>query len=283
MEKRLVILSGKGELPHIFKKLSKEKGYEAFTVGVRGITDRKTDFVVPFLGFKQFEELLLKLERPQIVMLGKFDQKLSVILYNSLLQKLKSFFFTEQFEENYKIYKLIKEKAKNKQPKELVVSFIRYMEDKGFSFLPSHAIQEIAQPLLAGEGVLAGEIEEKEIEDLKGIFKIAKQIADWDIGQTITVKDGTIVAVEAVEGTNETIKRTCKLVGKGFSVIKVARTVQDFRIDVPTVGMETLKLLKKCRIKNLILEAGKVFIVPKVEFLKEAKKAGIKVIGLVPR
>jgi DUF1009 family protein len=283
MEKRLVILSGKGELPHIFKKLSKEKGYEAFTVGVRGITDRKTDFVVPFLGFKQFEELLLKLERPQIVMLGKFDQKLSVVLYNSLLQKLKSFFFTEQFEENYGIYKVIKEKAKNKQPKELVVSFIRYMEDKGFSFLPSHAIQEIAQPLLAGEGVLAGEIEEKEIEDLKGIFKIAKQIADWDIGQTITVKDGTIVAVEAVEGTNETIKRTCKLVGKGFSVIKVARTVQDFRIDVPTVGMETLKLLKKCRVKNLILEAGKVFIVPKVEFLKEAKKAGIKVIGLVPR
>jgi DUF1009 family protein len=283
MEKRLVILSGKGELPHIFKKLSKEKGYEAFTVGVRGITDRKTDFVVPFLGFKQFEELLLKLERPQIVMLGKFDQKLSVVLYNSLLQKLKSFFFTEQFEENYGIYKVIKEKAKNKQPKELVVSFIRYMEDKGFSFLPSHAIQEIAQPLLAGEGVLAGEIEEKEIEDLKGIFKIAKQIADWDIGQTITVKDGTIVAVEAVEGTNETIKRTCKLVGKGFSVIKVARTVQDFRIDVPTVGMETLKLLKKCRVKNLILEAGKVFIVPKVEFLKEAKKAGIKVIGLAPR
>jgi DUF1009 family protein len=283
MEKRLVILSGKGELPHIFKKLSKEKGYEAFTVGVRGITDRKTDFVVPFLGFKQFEELLLKLERPQIVMLGKFDQKLSVVLYNSLLQKLKSFFFTEQFEENYGIYKVIKEKAKNKQPKELVVSFIRYMEDKGFSFLPSHAIQEIAQPLLAGEGVLAGEIEEKEIEDLKGIFKIAKQIADWDIGQTITVKDGTIVAVEAVEGTNETIRRTCKLVGKGFSVIKVARTVQDFRIDVPTVGMETLKLLKKCRVKNLILEAGKVFIVPKVEFLKEAKKAGIKVIGLVPR
>ena len=141
----------------------------------------------------------------------------------------------------------------------------------------------IARTWLVGEGFLTGNADNVEIEHFREVFKIAKRIADWDIGQTITVKDGTIVAVEGIEGTNETIKRSCKLVGKGFSVIKVARTEQDFRIDVPTVGMETLNLLKKCKVRNLILEADKVFIVPKGEFLKEAQKAGINVIGLALR
>jgi len=279
MSKKLVILSGKGKLPHIFKELAERRGYRALTVGVKGITNTKTDFYIPFLGFKQFENLLLELGKPSIVMLGKFEQRLSVVLFNSIFEGFKSLFLSSHFKENYEVYKLLRERAKNKQPSGLVESFIHYMEEKGFSFLSSKEIRNIAEPLLVDEGILTGGFDTDYSEPYR-YFSIAKQIADLDIGQTITVKDGTVVAVEGVEGTNETIKRTCKLVGEGFTVIKVARTEQDFRIDVPTVGLETLKLLKKCKVKNLILEAGKVFIVPKEEFLKEARKVGINVIGL---
>jgi DUF1009 family protein len=86
-----------------------------------------------------------------------------------------------------------------------------------------------------------------------------------------------------LEGTDKTVERAFKLVGKGISVVKVARTHQDFRIDVPAVGLNTLRLLKKAKARALFLEADKVFIVEKEKFLKEAQRAGIAVIGLAPR
>jgi len=111
-------------------------------------------------------------------------------------------------------------------------------------------------------------------------FPIAKEIAQLDVGQTIVVKEGTVVSVEAMEGTQEAIYRAGKLAGKGCRVIKVARKSQDFRIDVPTVGLDTLEALRHIKADALFLEAGKVYIVDKEKFLKHADKYKISVVGL---
>ena len=285
MEKRLLILSGRGKLPLLFKNLARSKGYEAYTVGVKTITDIKTDFTVPFLGFTELEELLLELNKPQLVMLGKFNPKIPLAVAGSLWERLKLLLVGGNRRRNFEIFQNLKERVELFSPQRVAEVFIRYMEERGFSFLPSEEIRDIALPLWATEGNLTPGVELKPNELLEGrrFFDYAKRLADMDIGQTLVFKGGHIAAVESLEGTDKTVERAFKLVGKGISVVKVARTHQDFRIDVPAVGLNTLRLLRKAKARALFLEADKVFIVEKEKFLKEAQRAGIAVIGLAPR
>ena len=285
MEKKLLILSGRGKLPLLFKELACRKGYEAFTVGVKTVTDFRTDFKVPFLGFAEFEKLVEDLGNPYIVLLGKFDPKLSVALFDSLLQKVRFKIFGGNYERNRETLELIRSRLKNTLPGEVVKAFIRHYEESGFKFLPSEEIRKIAQPLLAEEGLLTPNVrlEEEILEQGKLFMNYAKRLADMEIGQTLIFKDGQVFAVEGAEGTDRTIERGGKLAGKGFCVVKASRSNQDFRIDVPAVGGHTLKPLKKRKAKAIFLESGRVFIVEKERFLKEAEKAGIAVIGLAPR
>ena len=285
MEKTVVVLSGKGKLPSIFKHLAEQKGYKVYTVGVRTITDFKTDYRIPFLGFFEFEQLLEELGKPPVVMLGKFEPKLVVSLFDSLLEKLKLRLFGGNWKKNWEIFLHLRNRIQTALPGEVIKTYINYLEGKGFNFLPSEEIKTILSPLLAGKGILTPEVEidSKLFHQGEKFFEYTKRLADMEIGQTLVFKGGQVFAVEAADGTDATIKRAAKLSGKGFSVVKAARTFQDYRIDIPTVGLDTLKLLRRYGAKALFLESEKVLIVEKERFLKEASKSGIAVIGLTPR
>jgi len=108
---------------------------------------------------------------------------------------------------------------------------------------------------------------------------LARSIADLDIGQTIVVKDKAIVAVEAMEGTDETIRRAGRLAGPGIVAIKVGRTRQDMRIDVPAVGLETMRVLVAVHGAALVFEAGRVPFFQKEEALALADANGIAVLA----
>ena len=96
---------------------------------------------------------------------------------------------------------------------------------------------------LARLGLLAGpKLSPREERDIEIGWEIAKEIARLDIGQTIIVKNGTTVAVEAVEGTNEAIKRGGTLAREGAVMVKVSKPNQDMRFDVPVIGVETIRL-----------------------------------------
>jgi len=284
MEKTVVVLSGKGKLPSIFKHLAEQKGYKVYTVGVRTITDFKTDYRIPFLGFFEFEQLLEELGKPPVVMLGKFEPKLVVSLFDSLLEKLKLRLFGGNWKKNWEIFLHLRKQIQTALPGEVIKTYINYLEGKGFNFLPSEEIKTILSPLLAGKGILTSEVEidSKLFHQGKKFFEYTKRLADMEIGQTLVFKGGQVFAVEAADGTDATIKRAAKLSGKGFSVVKAARSYQDYRIDIPTVGLDTLKILKRYKAKALFLESEKVLIVEKERFLKEASKSGIAVIGLTP-
>jgi DUF1009 family protein len=279
----IIVISGKGGLPLQFKQLAEKRGFETYTVGIKGITDRTTDFTVPFLGFLELEELLNRFNNPKLVLLGKFDQRLPWLITNSLLTKLKVKLFGGRFRENYQVFLTLKSKFENGQPHKVVKVIIEHFEYRGYKFLPSEEIKEILKPLFAEEGNMTPTVEFTLSNQLKEFFRYTKTIADMDIGQTLVVKNHTVLAVEGAEGTNETLKRACKLGGKGFVMLKAARTYQDYRIDIPAVGLETLGILKKCRASAVILESGKVLIADKETFLKEAERNKIAVIGLTPR
>ena len=285
MGEKVLILSGRGKLPLLFRELSLKHGYQPVTVGVKTVTDFKTDYTVPFMGFVEFEQLVEKLGNPPIVLLGKFDPRLSTALFDSILQKLRFKLFGGNYKRNWEILNTLRGSIKNTLPGEVIKGFMDYYERKGFRFLPSEEIKKILSPLLADEGLLTPsvKVEKKLLEEGKRFLSYTQKLADMEIGQVLVFKNGSVFAVESVEGTDKTIKRGAKLAGRGFSVAKAARSKQDFRIDIPAVGGQTLKLLKKLGAKALFLESGKVLILEREKFLKEAERAGIAVIGLTLR
>jgi DUF1009 family protein len=99
------------------------------------------------------------------------------------------------------------------------------------------------------------------MKDITFGYKTAKVLVQLDIGQTVVVKNGVVLAVEAVEGTDEAIKRGGLLGGVGSTVVKVAKVEQDERFDVPTVGVNTLETMLQCNCSTLVVEAGKTFII----------------------
>ncbi len=101
-----------------------------------------------------------------------------------------------------------------------------------------------------------------------------------DLGQTIVVKDGAVVAVEAMEGTDETIRRAGRLVdGQRLTVVKVSRPKQDMRFDVPVIGLQTLAVLQECHVSALALDAGKTLILDYPAFLESADQSDITVVA----
>ena len=118
-------------------------------------------------------------------------------------------------------------------------------------------------------------------EDVRFGFRLAKASADLDIGQTLAVRERDIIAVEAMEGTDAMIRRAGRLCRTGgWTMVKVARSHQDMRFDVPTIGPGTLRNLKNSRCVCLAVEAGKTLIVDKPVTLELADELGIAVIGL---
>ena len=134
---------------------------------------------------------------------------------------------------------------------------------------------------LADEGLMTKTPLRRSVEaDAAFGFEIARQSAALDVGQSIAVKERDIIAVEAMEGTDEMIARAGRLCRSGgWTLVKVARPDQDMRFDVPTVGPETLRALKSARAACLVLEAGRTLILDKPETLALADNLGIAVVG----
>lgn len=115
-------------------------------------------------------------------------------------------------------------------------------------------------------------------EDIVFGWKIAKNIADLDIGQTVIVKDKAVIAIEGIEGTDEAIRRGGQLAGKDTVVLKVSRTIQDPRVDLPAVGLNTVKSLVHAQSKALCFESQKVPFFQKEEAVSLADANGIAIV-----
>jgi hypothetical protein len=135
-------------------------------------------------------------------------------------------------------------------------------------------------PLLAEPGVLTHRPPtEHERKDFEFGYPIADAIAGLDIGQTIAVKHRAVVAVEAMEGTDEVIGRAGHLAGRGVRIIKVAKPNQDMRFDVPVVGLATIQAMRVAGASALSVDAGRTLMFEKDALLASANEAGITIVG----
>lgn len=152
------------------------------------------------------------------------------------------------------------------------------LEKVNIRVLPASCYMDDAIP---GVGVLTKRAPDaREMRDITFAHKVASDICGLDIGQTLVVKDGMILAVEAFEGTNKAIRRGGKLGGKGAVVVKVAKEGHDMRFDIPVVGTATLATLRKAGISALAYQAGRLVMLERSDVIAAADKYNIAIIGL---
>jgi DUF1009 family protein len=133
---------------------------------------------------------------------------------------------------------------------------------------------------LGSKGLIAGaELSRSEEEDVDLGWNVAKEIARLDIGQTIIVKNGTVLAVEAFEGTNDAIKRGGALAREGAVMIKVAKPNQDMRFDVPVVGIETIKVASEAKLRVIAVESGKTLLLERDKVIDLAQRSKISIVA----
>ena len=133
---------------------------------------------------------------------------------------------------------------------------------------------------LPGEGVLtAREPDARERADINHGAVVMRDVGRHDVGQTVLVKEGMVLAVEAFEGTNAAIKRGGKLGGRGAVLVKGAREGHDMRFDIPVVGLKTLKTMKSAGVSALGFQAGRLILLDRAAVVDYANRHHIALVG----
>lgn len=133
---------------------------------------------------------------------------------------------------------------------------------------------------LAPKGLVAGrKLTRREEEDVDFGFEIAREVSRLDIGQTVIVKNGTVLAVEGFEGTNEAIKRGGALGGKNALMVKVAKPNQDMRFDVPVIGVATIEVAAAAHLRVIAIEAGRTLLLEKEALVASAGRSNISIVA----
>lgn len=163
----------------------------------------------------------------------------------------------------------------------LLLAVTNAYRERGLDIVPA---TEFAPELLVNKGTLVGKPPNGSLlRDVHAGWEVAKQMGGLDIGQTITIKDGTVIAVEAIEGTDACIDRTGKLCRRGgWTLIKVSKPGQDMRFDVPTIGPQTVARVREAGGRAIVIEANKTILVDRSETLAAAKQAGITIVAIEP-
>jgi DUF1009 family protein len=160
----------------------------------------------------------------------------------------------------------------------LIGAVADFLEKEGIRLLPSVTFLE--DQLAAVGAMTRRKASKSEMESIAYGVEVASALTRLDLGQTVVVKDRAAVALEAMEGTDETIRRAGGIAGEGCIVVKLAKPKQDMRFDVPVVGSRTLETMASVGAKVLAVEAGKTLLFDKAELLADADRRGLSVVGV---
>jgi DUF1009 family protein len=266
------LIAGNGRFPFLVLDGARNMGHDVTVVAIKEET------------FPEIDEAAARGARPAVVhwmSLGQLGQAISVLKDAGVSRAVMAGqvkhvkIFSGIIPDKTLFSVLMRLKARNTDA--LISAVADVMREHGIELLDSTTF---LAPLLAQEGVLsAREPTSEERDDFEFGYRIADAIAALDVGQTIAVKHKAVVAVEAMEGTDEVIGRAGYLAGPGVRVVKVAKPNQDMRFDVPVVGLLTITAMRRAGATALSIDAGKTLVLDGAEFLASANEAGITVVG----
>jgi len=167
---------------------------------------------------------------------------------------------------------------RDRQSRTLLAALAVEFEDEGFKLAHS---TNLCPDLLVEEGVLTRRSPtRRQLEDIAFGWRIAKRMADLDVGQSVTVCDQATISVEGSEGTDRNILRAGDLCKRPFTVVALALESQDMRFDVPTVGPETIETMHEAHADVLALEASKTIVLERERCVEMANHWGIAIVAL---
>src|SRR5215472_15609381 len=169
----------------------------------------------------------------------------------------------------------------SKNTDSLIGAIARVLHDEGIELVDS---TKFLGPLLPSAGVLTRRSPDvSESRDIEYGRKVAQQIAGLDLGQTVVVRDRACVAIEAMEGTDETIERAARIAGgKRLVVVKVSKPAQDMRFDVPVVGLKTIEVMRRGNATALAIDAGKTLLFDRDQLIRAADDFSIAIHAFAP-
>ncbi len=267
---RLVgLVAGDGRLPLLGAQAARERGWRTVAVGVTPTVDpelaRWVDQLerIPAWEWERVVGTLLAAGVRDVVLLGKVPKG---HLYGGALQGADARFI--------RIVSSLQDRSDDR----LALAFIADLEREGLRVRDQAWLLD---GLRAEPGVLSRrQPTPQEWQDIALGWRMAKAIAGLDIGQTVVVKAGAVVAVEAIEGTDATIRRAGQLAGRGTVAVKVGKPQQDPRFDLPTVGPDTVSTLADAGAAVLAFEAAATWLVDREALLAAADQHELAVVAL---
>jgi DUF1009 family protein len=258
------LIAGNGQLPCLFAEQLRKGGIKVVAVAHLGESDPRLSEQVDDIRWIRVGQL------GQLISFFKAAGVVNLVMAGGI-RKTRLF----EMRPDLRCLTLLA-RIKEKKDDALLRAFASEMERDGFCV---KSATDYLDTLLVQKGEWTRPLTSRERADIQWGWPLAKQIGGLDIGQCIVVRDGVILAVEAIEGTDATIRRGGALGREKAVVIKVCKPHQDLRFDLPTIGPDTLAAMKEVKAAVLAVEAGKTLLLEKERLLEEARAANIAVVG----
>jgi UDP-2,3-diacylglucosamine hydrolase len=263
----IAIIAGTGKLPIEACKSLKSKQKDFFVISlfpqdnfedIRKVTKNIITQKVYKAG--KILELLKEKKTTHVLLIGKVDKR-------NIFKKVKLDWFSIKF--------LASTFCKN--DKTIMEEILKIFKKNNIEVLKQ---SDVLKSLFVEPGVLSGKITDNIKKNIEMGMNLAKKISESEIGQTVVIKDGMIISVEAIEGTDECVKRGIDLAKKNIVICKAACLNQNKKYDLPTLGTNSLKSIKKGEVAAIAWQSSQTFIADKDEFVKLAKKLNITLVSV---
>jgi DUF1009 family protein len=264
---RIGLIAGNGRFPIIFADNARKLGYHVSAVAHEGETE---------------PELAGHVDRIHWIKIGQLNKLIKAFKEDGVHQAVmlggikKTHVFTT-VRPDFRTLAMATRLALWKDD-DILREFAKELEREGIAICESTFGLE---GILVEEGMLTARTPSgKEWEDIRYGWEVAHEIGRLDIGQCVVIKDRVVVAVEAVEGTDEAIKRGGELVKEGAVVVKRSKPQQDLRFDLPAVGPRTIEVMASVKASVLAIEAGRTILLDREIMLEKARSARIAIVGI---
>jgi len=274
-KQRIGLLAGGGRFPVEFAQAAVREGHEVICLGVAGMAPPVLSEICQSFRTIPLARIGLAIRHfkrrgvVRAVMAGKIEKRI-------LFDPLRILRLMPDLRTLHMWYSYARE---NRKDDTILLAVIREFARDGITF---ESALDYAPELLVNHGFLTRRRPtSQQWEDIRFGWEIAKEMGRLDVGQSIVVNDKAVIAVEAVEGTDECIRRAGTLCRRGgFTVVKVSKPQQDMRFDVPTVGVGTLRTMHEAGGRVLAVESEKTIVLDREEFVLLADKLSIAIVAL---
>src|SRR5712664_3249430 len=264
------LIAGNGRFPFLVLEGARSQGIEMAVIALKEEASRELEKIAKRLHWVSLGELSKTIELlqqegvTQAVMAGQ-------VKHNKIFSAIRP---------DWKLAKLLLSLPR-KNTDALIGAVARVLEDEGIRLVDSTIF---LKPLVPEAGVVTRRAPDAcEAADIAYGLGVARQISAMDIGQTVVISDRACVAVEAMEGTDETIARAARIaVGKPLVVVKVSKPGQDMRFDVPVIGLPTIEQMQSARATALVVDAGRTLLFDRAKLIELADAAGIAIQAVAP-